>query len=164
MLYNPTYFAFILTYQKLPSRISYCLVLFRVCVYNQLLYPARQIRHIGQRYNCYILSVLIRQRRERGKRRKFITTLRDDCRPVPGPSRSEGRGMEIPSTAPPPADVATLPSPPWTHALWQTMPTRWMDGQGDIRWMCTQKPSPLTTPPLTLTLTHSLPSLPVPSC
>lgn len=106
-------------------------------MYNQLLYPARQIQHIGQRYD--------RGERERGKRRKFITTLQDDCRPVPGPSRSGGRGTEIPLTAPPPADVATPPSPPWTHALWQTTPTT-MDG-GNIRRMCAQKPSPLTTPP-----------------
>ena len=110
-------------------------------MYNQLLYT---------------FSADTTEEGKRERRRKFTTTLRDDCRPVPGPSRSGGRETEIPSTTPPPADVATLPSPPWTHALWQTMPTRWIDGEGDIRWMCTQKPSPLTTPPLTLTLTLTL--------
>ena len=59
----------------------------------------------------------------RGRRERFITTLQDDCKLVPRPSRSEGREMEIPSTAPPPADAATPPSPPWKHALWQTTPT-----------------------------------------
>ena len=59
----------------------------------------------------------------RGRRERFITTLQDDCKLVPRPSRSEGRETEIPSTAPPPADATTPPSPPWKHALWQTTPT-----------------------------------------
>ena len=72
--------------------------------------------------------------RERGRRR-FVATLQDDCRLVPGPNRSEGRGTEIPSTAPPPADAATPPSPPWKHDRWQTTPTMMEKNRSEISYM-----------------------------